>query len=93
MVIAGSHKGKKGKIIEVFPRVNRVVVEGVAVVNVRRKSRVRGKAHEIVARPMPIHASNVMVIDPTTGKPTRIGKKLVGREYVRFTKKSGAELK
>lgn len=93
MVITGSHKGKKGKILEAFPRLNRVVVEGVNIAKIHQKSRVRGKAGEIVERPMPINVSNVMMVDPKTGERTRVSVKKVDGKNVRVAKKSGSELK
>ncbi|MEK7538609.1 MAG: 50S ribosomal protein L24 [Patescibacteria group bacterium] len=93
IVITGSHKGKKGKILEALPRVNRVVVEGVNIAKIHQKSRVRGKAGEMVERAMPINASNVMIVDPKTGGRTRVGIKVIGGKNTRVTKKSASELK
>jgi large subunit ribosomal protein L24 len=93
VVITGSSKGKKGKILEVFLRSNRVVVEGVGMAKIHKKSRIRGKASEIVERAMPIHASNVMIVDPSTGARTRVGTQTIDGKNVRITKKSASELK
>ncbi|KKU81873.1 MAG: 50S ribosomal protein L24 [Parcubacteria group bacterium GW2011_GWA1_47_8] len=92
IVITGKDKGKKGKILEVLPRVNRVVVEEVNVAKIHTKSRARGKAEEIVKRAMPIHASNIMIVDPTKDVRTRVGIKRIEGKNVRVTKVSGAEL-
>lgn len=93
IVTTGKDKGKKGKITQVFPALNRVAVEGVNIAKVSEKSRVRGKAGQIVERPMPLNASNVMILDPKTGKRTRVGMKQIAGKNVRVAKKSGSELK
>ncbi len=59
IVIAGSNKGKKGKIIKVFPALNKVVVEGVNIVKKAHKKTKKGDVSQMVEIPMPIHASNV----------------------------------
>jgi large subunit ribosomal protein L24 len=92
MVIAGKNKGDKGRIIEVLPRERKVIVEGVNVVkrHQRPNSR-RGVQGGIIEREMPIDVSNVMVIDPQTGTPTRVGRQeLADGSRVRIAKKSGA---
>lgn len=93
MVITGKDKGKKGKILEVLPLVNRVVVEGANVSKIHQKPRAKGATGQIVERSMPIHASNVMIVDPKTGARTRVGAKKIDGKNVRVTKKSGSELK
>lgn len=93
IIITGKDKGKKGKILEVLVSEGRVLVEGVNIAKVSEKSRVRGKAGEIVERPMPLNASNVMIVDPKEGKRTRVAIKTIGGKNVRVAKKSGAELK
>ena len=93
IVTTGKDKGKQGKILEVLPSVNRVVVEGANISKLHEKSRTKGKAGEIVEKAMPINASNVMVVDPKTGARTRVGSKKIDGKNVRVTKKSGSELK
>ena len=72
VVISGKDKGKEGKITHVLRAENRVVVEGVNIVkkHVKGNGQTAGSINEVEA---PIHASNVMIIDPKTKKPTRIG--------------------
>ena len=70
-VIAGKDKGKVGTILRVFPREDRVVVDGVAIAT-RHTRGTEGKVGRIVKRPAKIHVSNVMIVDPDTKKPTRI---------------------
>ena len=70
-VLRGDDKGKEGKIIRVFPKRGRVTVEGINIVKRHRKARNPDEQSEIVNFPAPIHASNVMLIDPKSGAPTR----------------------
>jgi len=75
-VISGKDRGVKGKVIEVLPEANRVIVEGVNRVKKHTKigQNARGaQTGGIVTTEAPIHASNVMVIDPEDGRPTRVG--------------------
>ena len=92
IVIAGRDKGKTGEIQKVIPELNRVVVEGV---NIRKKHQKPTQANpegSIVEVYAPIDASNVMLVDPKTKKPTRIGHKEVKGKKVRYAKKSGTVL-
>jgi large subunit ribosomal protein L24 len=97
-VIAGKDKGKRGKIVRVLLKQDRVVVEGVNNVKRHVKPSQANPQGGIVAQDNPIHVSNVMIIDPTTDKPTRIGHKLVeGKKgekarWVRVAKGSGTVL-
>jgi len=93
IVTTGKDKGKKGKILEVLPALNRVVVEGANISKLHEKARTRGASGQIVEKAMPINASNVMVVDPKTGARTRVGSKKIDGKNVRVTKKSGSELK
>ena len=91
-VIAGSSKGKEGKIIKTLRSSNRVIVEGANIVKKHRK----GNGQEsggILEVEAPIHASNVMIIDPKTKKTTRIGHEtLENRKKVRVAKKSNEKI-
>ena len=92
IVIAGRDKGKTGEIQKVIPELNRVVVEGV---NIRKKHQKPTQANpegSIVEVYAPIDASNVMLEDPKTKQPTRIGHKEVKGKKVRYAKKSGTVL-
>ena len=91
-VISGSDKGKTGKIIKTLRSENKVIVEGVHVVKKHQKptGQESGGILEIEA---PIHASNVMIIDPKTKKRTRIGHTTnKNNKKIRITKKSNVEL-
>jgi large subunit ribosomal protein L24 len=70
-VISGAHKGVEGDVIRVMPRKNQVVVDGVNVVTKHRKP-TQNEEGGIIKFPAPIHASNVMLLDPKSGDPTRI---------------------
>ena len=92
VVISGSSKGKEGKITKILKDENRVVVEGV---NIRKKHLKPNGQQEgsIIDREAPINASNVMLIDPKTNKPTRIGHSVDKKgKKVRIARKSGSSL-
>ena len=92
VVIAGSNKGKKGKVIKTLRSENKVIVEGVNIVKKHQKAtgQETGGILEIEA---PINASNVMIIDPKTKKRTRIGHTTnKNNKKIRITKKSNVEL-
>ncbi|VAW29934.1 LSU ribosomal protein L24p (L26e) [hydrothermal vent metagenome] len=90
-VIAGKDKGKSGVILRVLPNEGRVVVEGIAIAK-RHTKGARGEVGRIVERPQSIHASNVMLIDPETKKPTRIRIEKKDNARVRIAVKSGKKL-
>ncbi len=77
IVIAGNYKGQTGKVLKVFPKKNRVIVEGVNIRKRHTKPNQQYPNGAIVEKEMPIDASNVMLVDPKTNKPTRIGKKII----------------
>jgi large subunit ribosomal protein L24 len=92
VVISGRDKGKQGEVLRVFPSESRLVVQGVHVA--RRHTRQRmGDPGGIVEKELTIHVSNVAHIDPTSGKPTRVGFKMLddGRK-VRIARRSGEVL-
>jgi large subunit ribosomal protein L24 len=91
-VISGKDKGKQGVILEAYPKQNRVLVEGVNVVKKHAKPSQANPQGGILSQEAPIHASNVMPLDPKTGVPTRIGYKTVDGTKVRVAKKSGETL-
>ena len=92
IVRTGKDKGKKGKILRVLVADNRVVVEGINITKKHqrpRKSNEKGMTLDIA---MPINASNVMIVDPKSGKASRIGKKKVGDKMVRVARASNQEI-
>ena len=91
IVIAGSNKGREGTIKKVLKDENKLIVEGVNLVKKHQKASGQ-ESGGILETEAPIHASNVMIIDPKTKKPTRIGKKIVKDKKVRIAKKSSEVL-
>ncbi len=89
MVISGKDKGKTGVILAVFPKKDRVIVEGVNIVKKHAKPSQANPQGGILNLEAPIHVSNVMPLDPKTDKPTRVGYKIVDGKKVRYAKKSG----
>ncbi|MFM9332344.1 MULTISPECIES: 50S ribosomal protein L24 [Paenibacillus] len=90
IVITGKDKGKKGRIIAAYPRENRVLVEGVNMVKKHSKPTQQNPQGGILDQEAPIHVSNVMLVDPKTNKPTRVGYKVLENgQKVRVAKKSG----
>ena len=92
-VNAGNDKGKTGKVLEVIPAKDRAVVEGVNIVSKHAKPSPKHPQGGIVKQEASVHISNLQVVDPKTGTPTRIGRKVVDGKIVRFAKKSGEEIK
>ena len=92
LVIAGKDKGKTGKVLEVFPKDNRVLVDGVNIVTKHKKARTQQEKSEIIKKTAPIEASNVMVICGTCGKATRVGHKEINGKKARVCKKCSASL-
>lgn len=93
IVISGKDKGKKGKVLSVFPKEGRVLVEGVNVVTKHQKPRGAQQPGGIIHQEAPIYASKVMLVDPKTGTPTRVGHKIMDDgSRVRISKKSGATI-
>ena len=92
IVISGKVKGKKGKIVAAFPKMNRVTVEGVNTVTKHQKARSAAQPGGIIHKDMPIDASNVMLVCPKCGKATRVAHKLDAGKKVRVCKKCGAEI-
>lgn len=92
IVIAGKEKGKSGKIIRVLVSQNKIVVEGLNVVKKHQRPRKSNEKGMMINVAMPIHSSNVMLIDPKSGKRTRLGKKKVGNKMVRIARRSNQEV-
>ncbi|GGB07834.1 50S ribosomal protein L24 [Macrococcus brunensis] len=89
IVITGKDKGKTGTVIEALPKKDRVVVEGVNIIKKHQKPTQMNPEGGIEEREAAIHVSNVMLLDPKTNKPTRVGYKVEDGKKVRVAKKSG----
>lgn len=93
-VNAGDDKGKKGRVLEVIVKKNRAIVEGINLISKSTKPNAKAPQGGIVKKEAGIHISNLNPIDPTSDKPTRIGRRLNdNNKLVRYSKKSGEEIK
>ena len=92
-VNAGNDKGKTGKVLSVIPAKDRAIVEGINLVSKHTKPNAKQPQGGIIKQEAGIHISNLQIIDPQSGKPTRVGHKLVDGKKVRYAKKSGEEIK
>ena len=92
IVLAGKDKGKKGKVQKVLVDDQRVIVEGINMVSKSQKPSAQNPQGGIVKQEAPIHVSNVSLIDPKSGKATRVSIKHEGKNVVRIAKKSGVEI-
>ncbi len=90
IVIAGKDKGKTGKVVRAFPADNMVLVEGVNVLKKHQRATRSNSKGQIVEKPLPIHVSNVMLLEGK--KRVRVGKKVVGDKRIRISKKTGQEI-
>ncbi len=94
VVLAGQDKGKTGKVLKVLVEKNRALVEGVNMVSKSTKPSAKNPQGGIVKQEAPIHISNLSLVDPKSGKPTRVGIKVAeDGKKVRIAKKSGEEIK
>ncbi|MBI4645237.1 MAG: 50S ribosomal protein L24 [Bacteroidia bacterium] len=93
-IITGDFKGRQGKVLNVLRKKNKAIVEGINIITKHSKPT---KAHPkggLLKKEAPVHISNLLLIDPSSGKPTRIGHKLNDKgKVVRYAKKSGEEIK
>ena len=94
MVLAGNSKGQTGTVLRVLVKEQKAIVEGLNMVSKSQKPSAKNPQGGIVKQEAPIHISNLSVVDPKTGKATRIGRKLnADGKLVRYAKKSGEEIK
>lgn len=91
-VMRGKDKGKEGTVTKVFPKLDKVIVEGVNLVKKHQKPDNANPQGGIISKEAPLHVSNVMILDPADNKPTRIGMKIEDGKKVRVAKKSGKVL-
>ena len=93
-VISGEDKGKQGKVLSVNIEDQRAIVEGLNLVSKHTKPNAKNPQGGIVEQEAPIHVSNLQLIDPKSGQPTRIGRRKNDEgKTVRYSKKSGEEIK
>tara|TARA_B100000768_G_scaffold81788_1_gene77521 strand:- start:299 stop:622 length:324 start_codon:yes stop_codon:yes gene_type:complete len=95
VVLAGTSKGKEGKVIKVIPATNRAIVEGVNMISKHTKPNAANPQGGIIKQEATINISNIMLIDPKSGKPTKVGRRVEEKtgKLVRFAKKSGESIK
>jgi large subunit ribosomal protein L24 len=95
IVISGKDRGKKGRVLRTEPRKDRLYVEGLNIVKRHQRptqTAAGTQAGGVIEREGPIHVSNVMLVDPKDGKPTRIGIEIEDGKRLRVSKRSGARL-
>ena len=93
-VIAGDNRGQQGKVLSVDAAKNRAIVEGVNICKKATKPSAQNPQGGLVEQEAPIHVSNLLPIDPKSGKPSRIGRRVgTNGKLVRYAKKSGEEIK
>ncbi len=89
VILAGKDKGSKGTVIKIIKDKDRVIVEGVNMIKKHVKPSTENPQGGIVEKEAPIHISNVALVDPKTGEPTRVGYEIKDGKKVRVSKKSG----
>ena len=93
-VLAGDDKGKTGRVLNVLPEQGKAIVEGVNIVSKSTKPNAKAPQGGIIKKEAPIDLSNLAVVDPKSGKPTRVGFRFdENGKKVRYSKKSGEEIK
>ena len=93
IVLTGRDKGKKGKVQKVLVKEERAIVEGINMVSKSQKPSAKNPQGGIVKQEAPIHISNLSLIDPKSGKATRVSIKHEGKNVIRISKKSGEVIK
>jgi large subunit ribosomal protein L24 len=93
VVLSGRDRGKRGQVRQVLNKKERLVVDGVNMVKKHQRARQAGQQSEIVEREAPIHWSNVMLVDPNSDEPTRVGyRRREDGSWVRVGKRSGEDI-
>jgi len=94
VVNTGESKGQRGRVLEIYRKTRRALVEGVNIISKHTKPDAQNPQGGIVKKEAPVHISNLMLIDPSSGEPTRTGRKYNdNKKLVRYSKKSGEEIK
>jgi large subunit ribosomal protein L24 len=93
IILTGKDKGQKGKVLKVLVKEQKAIVEGWNMVSKSMKPSAKNPQGGIVKQEAPIHISNLSLIDPKSGKPTRVSIKHDGKNVIRISKKSGEEIK
>jgi len=94
IVNTGEYKGQKGRVLDIDRDKYRAIVEGVNMVSKHTKPNAKNPQGGITRQEAPVHISNLSLVDPSTGDPTRVGRKANDKnKLVRYAKKSGEEIK
>lgn len=91
VVLSGKDKGRTGEVLSVMPKEDRAVVQGINVVK-RHQRQTQTQEAGIITKEASLHMSNLSIVDPKDGKPTRVGFKMDGDKKVRFAKRSGENI-
>lgn len=92
-MITGDDKGKQGRVLSVIVSENRAIVEGINIVKKHTKPNAKDTKGGIIKKEAPVRISNMMLVDPKSGKLTRVGRKVVDGKIVRYAKNSGEVIK
>jgi large subunit ribosomal protein L24 len=96
IVISGKDRGKQGKVLRVDPKNEKVIVEGLNMIKRHQKAQQTGPTSQqqggVIEREAPIHISNVALLDPKDGKPTRVGVQIVDGKRFRVARRSGTRI-
>ena len=93
-VNAGEDKGKQGRVLEIIAANEKAIVEGINMVSKHTKPNAQYPQGGIIKKEAPIHISNLMIVDGSSGKPTRVGRRLNDNDkLIRYSKNSGEEIK
>ncbi len=89
LIISGKDRGRKGKVLQAFPKERKVLVEGINLRKKHQRPRRMGEKGQIIQMPAPIDVSNVKLICPKCGKATRVGYKVIEKKKFKICKKCG----
>lgn len=92
-ILAGDSKGQQGRVLSVIRAEDKAIVEGINLVSKHSKPSAKNTQGGIVKQEAPVHISNLMLIEPATGNPTKVGRRVENGKLVRYSKKSGEVIK
>ncbi|MCX6760898.1 MAG: 50S ribosomal protein L24 [Candidatus Nealsonbacteria bacterium] len=92
LVVSGKDRGKKGKVLTSFPKISKILVEGVNLRKKHQKPKKQGEKGQVVLMPGPISVSNVKIVCSKCGNPVKIGYKVLEKNKIRFCKKCNQEI-
>jgi large subunit ribosomal protein L24 len=92
LITSGKYRGKRGKVLVAFPKINKILVEGINLRKKHQKPKQSGQKGQIVEKPAPIYVSCAKLVCPKCGQPVRIGYKISEKKKYRICKKCGQEI-